>query len=37
VAFDLSRNPPLSNLYVQMLQRLGLAVDKFASRGVTDD
>jgi hypothetical protein len=31
LAFDLSRNPPLSNLYVQMLQRLGLAVDKFAS------
>jgi hypothetical protein len=31
LTFDLSRNPPLSNLYVQMLQRLGLAVDKFAS------
>jgi hypothetical protein len=31
LAFDLSRNPPLSNLYVQMLQRLGLAVDTFGS------
>ena len=31
LAFDPSRNPPLSNLYVQMLQRLGLAVDRFAS------
>ena len=31
LSFDQSRNPPLSNLYVQMLQRLGLEVDKFAS------
>ncbi len=31
LAFDPLKNPPLCNLYVQMLQRLGLAVDKFAS------
>lgn len=31
LTFDQSRNPPLANLYVQMLQRLGLEADKFAS------
>src|SRR6185369_7844798 len=29
LAFDPKRNPPLCNLYVSMLQRLGLEVDKF--------
>jgi hypothetical protein len=31
LAFDRSRNLPLANLYVQMLQRLDVEVDKFAS------
>ena len=31
LAFDLSKPPPLCNLYVQMLQQLGLEVDQFAS------
>lgn len=31
LAFDTKRNYPLPNLYVSMLQRLGLEVDKFAS------
>lgn len=31
LAFDPSRSPPLSNLYVTMLQHLGLEVDKFGS------
>ena len=31
LAFDLKNGPPLSNLYVSMLQRLGVEVDKFAS------
>src|SRR3954447_23900647 len=31
LAFDPKRNPPLCNLYVSMLQRLGLEVDKFGS------
>jgi hypothetical protein len=31
LAFDPKNNPPLANLYVSMLQRLGLEVDKFAS------
>jgi hypothetical protein len=31
LAFDAKNNPPLANLFVSMLQRLGLEVDKFAS------
>lgn len=31
LAFDPKSNPPLCNLYVSMLQRLGLDVDKFGS------
>ena len=31
LAFDPKKNPPLCNLYVSMLQRLGLEVDKFSS------
>jgi BMFP domain-containing protein YqiC len=31
LAFDLKSPPPLCNLYVSMLQRLGLEVDKFSS------
>ena len=31
LAFDPKRNPPLCNLFVSMLQRLGLEVDKFGS------
>jgi len=31
LAFDPKKNPPLCNLYVSMLQRLGLEVDKFGS------
>ncbi len=31
LAFDRSRNYPLPNLYVSLLQRLGLPVDQFAS------
>jgi hypothetical protein len=31
LAFDSDNNYPLSNLYVSMLQRLGLEVDRFAS------
>ena len=31
LAFDRNRNYPLPNLYVSMLQRLGLGVDKFAT------
>ena len=31
LAFDAKSGPPLCNLYVSMLQRLGLEVDKFAS------
>lgn len=31
LAFDPQSNPPLCNLYVSMLQRLGLEVDKFAN------
>jgi hypothetical protein len=31
LAFDQSNNYPLANLYVTMLQRLGLEVDRFAS------
>jgi hypothetical protein len=31
LAFDTDRNYPLPNLFVSMLQRLGLGVDKFAS------
>src|SRR6188472_2505103 len=31
LAFDPKNNPPLCNLYVSILQRLGLGVDKFGS------
>ena len=31
LAFDPKNPPPLSNLYVSMLQRLGLETDRFAS------
>ncbi len=31
LAFDPTNGPPLSNLYVSMLQRLGIAADKFGS------
>lgn len=31
IAFDPKSGPPLSNLYVSMLQRLGIETDKFAS------
>ena len=31
LAFDPQNGPPLSNLYVSMLQRLGIETDKFAS------
>jgi BMFP domain-containing protein YqiC len=31
LAFDPKKNPPLCNLFVSMLQRLGLEVDKFGS------
>jgi hypothetical protein len=31
LAFDSQRNYPLANLYVSMLQRLGLETDRFAS------
>ena len=31
LAFDAAKGPPLCNLYVQMLQQLGLEVDAFAS------
>ena len=31
LAFDRERNYPLPNLFVSMLQRLGLEVDRFAS------
>ena len=31
LAFDTSHNYPLPNLYVSMLQRMGIEADKFAS------
>jgi hypothetical protein len=31
LAFDRQKNIPLANLYVSMLRRLGLEVDRFAS------
>ena len=31
LAFDTERNYPLPNLFVSMLQRMGLEVDRFAS------
>ena len=31
LAFDTKKNYPLPNLYVSMLQRLGLEIDRFAS------
>ncbi len=35
LAFDENKNPPLSNLYVSMLQRLGIETDKFGSGHAT--
>jgi hypothetical protein len=35
LAFDPGKPPPLSNLYVTMLQRLGVAVEKFGSSSGT--
>lgn len=35
LAFDREHNQPLANLYVSMLQRLGLEVDRFASSSGT--
>jgi hypothetical protein len=35
LAFDPKSPPPLSNLYVSMLQRLGVATDKFGSSNGT--
>ena len=31
LAFDEDKHPPLSNLFVSMLQRMGIAADKFGS------
>jgi hypothetical protein len=31
LAFDANHPPPLCNLYVSMLQRLGIEVDKFGT------
>jgi hypothetical protein len=31
LAFDNKKNYPLPNLYLSMLQRMGLPIDKFAS------
>jgi len=31
LAFDVKNGPPLSNLYVSMLQRMGIETDKFGS------
>ena len=35
LAFDENRNPPLCNLYVSMLQRMGIEADKFGSGNAT--
>lgn len=35
LAFDTKKNYPLPNLFVSMLQRLGLEIDRFASSGGT--
>jgi hypothetical protein len=35
LAFDPKKNPPLCNLFVSMLQRLGIETDKFASSAGT--
>ncbi len=35
VAFDRERNEPLANLYVSMLQRMGIETDRFASGTTT--
>lgn len=35
LAFDKSRNTPLANLFVSMLQRIGIETDKFASSSGT--
>jgi hypothetical protein len=31
LAFDAKSGPPLANLFVSMLQRLGLEIDKFGT------
>ena len=31
LAFDLKKNYPLPNLYLSMIQRMGLPIDKFAT------
>jgi len=33
--FDENNHPPLCNLYVSMLQRMGIAADKFGSGNAT--
>jgi hypothetical protein len=35
LAFDKTKNYPLSNLYVTLLQRLGIEADKFSSGTTT--
>ena len=35
LAFDPQKHPPLCNLYVTMLQRLGVEADKFGSSSGT--
>jgi len=35
LAFDENKNPPLCNLYVSMLQRMGIEADKFGSGNAT--
>jgi hypothetical protein len=35
LAFDENKNPPLGNLYVSMLQRMGIEADKFGSGNAT--
>ena len=35
LAFDTQKNYPLSNLYVSLLQRMGLSMDRFASGAAT--
>ena len=35
LAFDENKNPPLSNLYVSMLQRLGIEAERFGSGNAT--
>jgi hypothetical protein len=35
LAFDKGKEPPLANLFVSMLQRLGLEIDKFGTSAGT--